>query len=308
MTGLSPVQFELDIEGVDIYDRTVEMSGRCDLGAQLGYIIALATVNAGALCFTLFQAWQARNLSTEFAESHYIFKALLTVLLLMCVGVPVLIIASDNADAQLFVSSSIVFAFCIAVLLLMFVPKIRYEKAARAKPVRRITVSGLNHASLGSQLSEDDDGETSSNTNLGEKILTTKTAEELSREVASLHKQLDAQQKRVRALRSAQQNTTDNSLANESEPNFGRSSVILAMDSIEPLLEHKPVALNSEGADPPSSSVSSSQSTEMKKVAIQTPLVDDETSSRTTPSTPGLASTAEVESDSIGDLESSTQN
>jgi hypothetical protein len=241
MTGLSPIQFELTVGAVDIHDRTTEIVGSCALKEAVGYIIALVVVNTGALCFALFQAWQARNLSTEFAESSFIFKALSAVLSLMFVGVPVLIIASDNSDAKLFVSSAIIFAFAISILLLMFVPKIRYEKVEKLKSHRNLVVSGMSPSASGlSQASQVSDGDESSSNTFGEKILTTQTAEELASEVARLQKRLIAVQKRSDARDNARlrANTIrEDSLLEESKLEKKGSVVAFLTDSVAPLLE-----------------------------------------------------------------------
>lgn len=240
MTGLSPIQFELSVSEVDMFDRTTEVMGSCTLQNEVGYIIALVVVNTGALCCALFQAWQARNLSTEFAESHYIFKALSAVLSIMFVGVPVLIIASDNADARLFVSSAIIFAFAVAILLLMFVPKIHYEKVEKLKSVRNVRLSGIrpsaSFVSHGSQLGDD---ETASSSYLGEKIITTKTAEELAVEVARLQRRLLEAENRADARDATrhQPNGEDSSLE-EAKERRNSATVTFCTDSVEPLLEH----------------------------------------------------------------------
>jgi 7 transmembrane sweet-taste receptor of 3 GCPR len=303
MTGLSPVQYELQIVRVDVYDRTTDITGGCELRAQLGYIIALIAINVGALFSALIQAWQARHLSTEFAESRYIFKASLTILLLLLVGVPVLIIASDNADARLFVSGSIVFAFCIVVLLLMFVPKIRYEKK-KATPEENVRVSGVfqvvPNTSQISQL-DDDDGD-SLCLNLGERIITTKTAEELAMEVVSLRKRLNAQKMMIEVMSNTHPNVGEsnaNCLVDDSKRDNRMSSEVVSTDLVETLNEQKPVSGSAEETDRPvSSSISSS---ETGKVGLHPLRVD----STTTLSADGVSTTKQDDTETIADRESS---
>ncbi len=297
----------LSVTEVDVHDRTTEITGACNLQAEVGYITALVLVNAGALCCALFQAWQARNLSTEFAESHYIFKALASILSLMFVGVPVLIIASDNADARLFVSSAINFSFAVAILLLMFVPKIQYEKREKAKSVRNLTVSGMSGmtpASYVSQVSQLESDDETSTSNLGEKIITTKTAEELALEVSRLQRRLLATQKRVDALSSARPRSvvnSEDSLMEDPKQKKCTSTVAFSADSVEPLLEQNPGDVDKVETDSPLSSASFS--TNKGGEAPNTQLVD----SSTTASTQGVVSVEGGETDATADLESSKQ-
>jgi Sulfotransferase domain/7 transmembrane sweet-taste receptor of 3 GCPR len=158
------------------------------------------------LCAAVFQSWQSRHLSTEFQESQYIFRALLGILLVTFIGVPVLIIAQDNTNSHLFVSSAIIFVTCLLILLLIFVPKIQYE-ITRKSTRRGITqISGLDFSAAntdGSSLrrgsmpesallagvsfasNTDDDCESSDS---GEQIYSTKTQTQLVSEVTTLKK------------------------------------------------------------------------------------------------------------------------
>lgn len=164
----------------------------------------LCLLNFAILLLALWEAWQARHLSTEFAESQYIFLALVCMFLVACVGAPVLVIAYDNVDASLFVSSAMIFLSACAILFLIFMPKIQYERQRLAgDPSRRdvIKITGIGPATgssaqytAGPSLFEGSgqacgtEGEDSAD--LGERILTTKTQKELAEENALLKRLL----------------------------------------------------------------------------------------------------------------------
>jgi hypothetical protein len=57
-------------------------------------------------CLAFYEAWKARNLSTEFQESDYIFRALATILVSFLIGVPVMAISKDP-NTNLFMSSAV---------------------------------------------------------------------------------------------------------------------------------------------------------------------------------------------------------
>lgn len=129
MTALAHVQYETEVLAIDIFDRPSETFSRCSLDdGQAPYIAVLIIVNAACLLYAIFQAYQARHLSTEFGESKYVFKALTSTLLVGLIGVPVLLLARDNTNASTFVSSAIIFVACTSILLFIFVPKIQYLK------------------------------------------------------------------------------------------------------------------------------------------------------------------------------------
>jgi 7 transmembrane sweet-taste receptor of 3 GCPR len=159
-------------------------------------------INLGLFCATVFQSCKSRNLSTEYQESQYIFRALIGILLVAFIGVPVLIIARDNTNSRLFVTSGIIFVMCLLILLLIFVPKIHFERSphnAERPEVSHISgldmgltcTGGLNtgfgstsdsvHFTRPSEVfSIEDESES------GEQIFSSKTQTELVKEVTAL--------------------------------------------------------------------------------------------------------------------------
>jgi hypothetical protein len=158
-------------------------------------------INLALFSATIFQSWKSRHLSTEFQEAQYIFRALIGILLVAFIGVPVLIIARDNTNSRVFVTSGIIFVMCSLILLLIFVPKIQYEKSTKSvRPGITTHISGLNMGTSSGGLNSGlgnvpesvnlerpsivsaihDDSES------GERIFSSKTQSELVMEVAAL--------------------------------------------------------------------------------------------------------------------------
>jgi hypothetical protein len=171
----------------------------------LSLSLLYSLINLALFSATVFQSWRSRHLSTEFQESQYILRALIGILLVAFIGVPVLIIARDNPNSRLFVTSGIIFAICSLILLLIFVPKIQYEKSGKSeRPGLSTHISGLDLGpSVGTSIgvlnsavgripesvnlsrpslvsATDDESES------GERILSIKTQRELVSEVAAL--------------------------------------------------------------------------------------------------------------------------
>jgi type VI protein secretion system component VasK len=70
MTGLDPIEYVVENLSVDRFGRPTSSYGHCDYASAIAFMITLAVINIGTLLFALYQAWQARSLSTEFAESR----------------------------------------------------------------------------------------------------------------------------------------------------------------------------------------------------------------------------------------------
>mmetsp|Transcript_38162 Transcript_38162/g.92345 ORF Transcript_38162/g.92345 Transcript_38162/m.92345 type:complete len:256 (-) Transcript_38162:1328-2095(-) len=114
----------------------IETKGQCSYDNSELFYIPLGVIHLGVLFYTLEQAYVARNVSTEFAESEYIFLLLAAILFVSFMGIPTLFIAQDEPRASFFVATAIVFVVCMAVMLLIFIPKVM---AARKKPKPRGT-------------------------------------------------------------------------------------------------------------------------------------------------------------------------
>jgi hypothetical protein len=194
MTALAPAYWEIVVDLEDAFGRPSVTYGQCSSENQTVYLVILTAINFSALCFAVFQAYQARYLSTEFAESQYICMALLVILLAHFVGGPVLLLARDNANAFVFVGSAIIFVSCCSILLLIFLPKRQYLKKLRKEKNEssksRVRISGLfSHDSQGFDLKSSLALETSEELT-GMKVFTMKSREELVGENDELKRRL----------------------------------------------------------------------------------------------------------------------
>lgn len=131
-TALAPPHYDTITVTEDQFDRPTETFGFCVSDSPV-YLAILGAINAGVLIFSVYEAYSARSISTEFSESEYIFKILVLILLVFFIGIPVLVIARDNPAAYAFVFAGIIFTVCCSVLLLIFVPKYLALKEAAKK-------------------------------------------------------------------------------------------------------------------------------------------------------------------------------
>jgi len=128
-TALSPLEWERKVIDVDYFERTSASVGMCTSAFLPVYAGVVAIINTCPIMLALYQAYQARHISTEFAESTYIAAAMCIMLAVAFIGIPVLFIAYDNKDSFLFVSSGIIFVICVSLLLLIFLPKIKIQRS-----------------------------------------------------------------------------------------------------------------------------------------------------------------------------------
>lgn len=140
-TMVDPRQRTLVVVTKDPFGRNEETYGMCSSDHPVIFATILCVINLGSLLFALLQAYRARNISTEFQESNYIFMAMTLVLLASFIGIPVMIIAQDNTAAYYFVAAGLLFVVCASVLLLVFVPKCRALRSEESASNRRYTVA-----------------------------------------------------------------------------------------------------------------------------------------------------------------------
>ncbi len=122
----------------------VESVGQCSSDGALPYVVVLTVLDLGCMMFALYQAYQARKISLEFAESSYIAAALGFILLVCFIGIPSFLL-TNKPQAQFFVMASIDFVICVSLLLFIFVPKEQYRRRKGGGSVRE-SVRGMAKA------------------------------------------------------------------------------------------------------------------------------------------------------------------
>jgi len=113
--------------GTDDWNRVISYYGTCAVSSThdaLPYLIVMAVLNLSALAFANWQAYEARYIQSEFAESRYITLAMMFVLQAVLIGAPLLALVRDTPGAFYVVLTTMFFSVILAVLLLLFVPKV----------------------------------------------------------------------------------------------------------------------------------------------------------------------------------------
>lgn len=124
-TALDPLSYiRQDNPGTDGWNRTISTFGACRSRNALPYLLPLVFINLFCLGIANWQAYLARKIKSEFAESKYIGLAMAVFLQTMLIGLPVLFIVRNSPQSFYLTLCFILFVVCIMLLLLIFVPKI----------------------------------------------------------------------------------------------------------------------------------------------------------------------------------------
>ena len=162
-TIVAPLEWTRTVrDSTDIFDRYVDSYASCSNEDALPYVIVIIILNVGFLVLANWWAYQSRNIETEYHESRYIGISMASVLQAWCMGVPILIVVWDNPSAKFFVEAGIVFVTALAVLLLIFTPKmlaIRSERIQKAEEEKRGAYNKFQARTKGSQEYCDEDSD-----------------------------------------------------------------------------------------------------------------------------------------------------
>ena len=123
-TALAPLTFSRMGLEYDRFGRQIESVGVCHSEGWLPYGISLLLVNFAALTLCIIEAYKARDIQSEFSESKYIGVAVVSIFQALLFGIPLFFLTQGNPSSQSFVLTAVVFVCSMAVLLLIFVPKI----------------------------------------------------------------------------------------------------------------------------------------------------------------------------------------
>eukprot|EP00586_Coscinodiscus_wailesii_P021703 CAMPEP_0172519418 /NCGR_PEP_ID=MMETSP1066-20121228/291408_1 /TAXON_ID=671091 /ORGANISM="Coscinodiscus wailesii, Strain CCMP2513" /LENGTH=674 /DNA_ID=CAMNT_0013302005 /DNA_START=692 /DNA_END=2716 /DNA_ORIENTATION=- len=135
-TFISPLEWKrVPVEGkVDVYGRSTASYGRCDFSQSYIYAAILAVFNFTVLGIANYQAYCARNVSTDLSENKYITISMVCITQVFMLGLPILLLVEDKINVSYFCKVIIIFLATESTLLLIFVPKIMKQKQIKEKP------------------------------------------------------------------------------------------------------------------------------------------------------------------------------
>ncbi len=99
-TGIDPLRSETIVLQTNSFDQPTVTENICYYEHRSIFFAVLGLINLGALFVAFVEAYLARNISVELSESAYIMKAISIILLVCCMGIPIVIIARDNVSSK----------------------------------------------------------------------------------------------------------------------------------------------------------------------------------------------------------------
>uniref|UniRef100_A0A7S3KY73 G-protein coupled receptors family 3 profile domain-containing protein n=2 Tax=Amphora coffeiformis TaxID=265554 RepID=A0A7S3KY73_9STRA len=124
-TIVDPLMYERnDFSGTDGWNRVIASYGACRSNNPTPFLAALLVINMGVLIVANWQAYRARHLESEFAESKFIALTMASLFQASLLGLPTLFLVRDNPPAFYLLLVFLIFVLCMVILLLVFLPKI----------------------------------------------------------------------------------------------------------------------------------------------------------------------------------------
>lgn len=155
-------------DGTDLWNREIASHGSCRSDQPVAYLAPLALskfpnphstiilnitpltfdfspVNCSVLVIACYQAFEARDIKSEFAEAKYIGLSIFSMCQGFLTGIPIVAVAKDIPEAFYLVLTFLIFIICMVILLLIFIPKIlmqrRYTNMTAAEQRKAMAVS-----------------------------------------------------------------------------------------------------------------------------------------------------------------------
>eukprot|EP00977_Amphora_coffeiformis_P026195 scaffold24543_cov195-Amphora_coffeaeformis.AAC.18 len=158
-TLVDPLTFvRRDEQRTDYWNRVVSSYGSCrsDHGAE-PFLIPLGVINLSLVAVACWQAFEARGIHSAFAEAKYIGLAILSMFQAFLTGVPIIVIAKDAPESFYLALVFFLFTLCMAILLLIFVPKMlshrRFQSLSpeeQTQEISKIIKSGKGNSKFSS--------------------------------------------------------------------------------------------------------------------------------------------------------------
>jgi len=136
-TLIDPIYYvRTDDKGTDAWNRVTGTYGTCVADNPLPYILPLVILNLSTLILANYEAYRARNIQGEFAESKYIGYCMLAMLQTALLGAPILAMVKEFPEVWYFTLCAMLFVICMVILCVIFVPKVQVANEFRRMSCR----------------------------------------------------------------------------------------------------------------------------------------------------------------------------
>ena len=123
-TVIDPLTYtRVELEGTDYWNRVIATTGGCRSDQVEAYLVPLVVINFIALAIACWQAFRARDIDSNFAETRFIGLSLGSILQSFLSGIPIIAVVRDLPDAFYLITTFMIFALTSVILMFIFVPK-----------------------------------------------------------------------------------------------------------------------------------------------------------------------------------------
>ena len=153
----------------DRYGRSIESFGQCQSQHFAVFYSTLLILNGCFGLLSMILCFRIRTIETEHEESTYIALSQVAVLQSWCIAIPLLLAIQDNPQGQFLVVAITIFLSGMAVLLLIYLPKIHFMQIDTTERLRQhlSSISKNNKPRNKDQLSSSNQPEEVSHTHSG---------------------------------------------------------------------------------------------------------------------------------------------
>jgi hypothetical protein len=129
-TIVNPLKYtRLSHTGTDEWNRVLSTYGICQSDdPAFPYYITLGVINLSIVLLANYQAYRTHFIRSEFSESKYIGLVMISMLQAFMSGVPILFLVRETPGAYYLILVFMIFFICMAVLWLIFLPKVLIAK------------------------------------------------------------------------------------------------------------------------------------------------------------------------------------
>eukprot|EP00978_Attheya_sp_CCMP212_P029574 scaffold105445_cov43-Attheya_sp.AAC.1 len=131
-TALNPLVNTINSKaGTDLWGRTISTYYACEPVNEDGawvFLVPLGLINIGVLLVAFWQSFRARSITSEFSETRYINLVMMSLSQAFLTGLPILFLVREQPKAFYLIWVFLILVVCLSVLLLIFVPKILFER------------------------------------------------------------------------------------------------------------------------------------------------------------------------------------
>jgi 7 transmembrane sweet-taste receptor of 3 GCPR len=143
-----------DLENYDKYGRSVESVGRCgynESDVHRAFVGILLAVNLVYVIIGNYQCYRTRMMPAEFNETSYIALSMASILESLLIGVPIIFLSKEKPKVDLVVRSILVTLLCFAILLPLFVSKLRMVNVKQTRSQSMAAWKSTLHKGSGSR-------------------------------------------------------------------------------------------------------------------------------------------------------------